>query len=301
MKVQMQTRRVFEMLEVRNLLSINPVLTQPYTPDEIRTAYGIDNITFGPAGSTIPGRWPGPDDRHHRRLGDDKYLVNTTDKTATTLYPITYANSDLLLFDEQIRRLLAISIFHGRWRRSGARGPRGKAIRPDRQETKKRDGGGVGTRHRPLANIVLIEATGGDLTTAVTEGVKAVGADVVVMSDWTTDVMDRPNHAGPAGQRLQSAGRDLRRRQRRQRDARYRAERLSERDRRGGFGFDLEQRRVQPSAPRPDTETIDSASYNSETGWSNPPAGKTRQTTTGAAAAAIRSFRPPTRPIRMGW
>ena len=72
MKLQPQTRRFFEVLEVRRLLSLTPnppevppvtnpntlaypALTEPYTPDEVRSAYGVDNITFGPSGGTIKG------------------------------------------------------------------------------------------------------------------------------------------------------------------------------------------------------------------------------------------------------
>ena len=102
MKGSMQSRRLFELLEVRNLLSINasvPALAQPYTPDEIRSAYGVDNILYGPAGEILDGDGAGQTIAIIGQ-GDDPYLVNTTDKTATTLYPITFNKSDLNIFDQ---------------------------------------------------------------------------------------------------------------------------------------------------------------------------------------------------------
>ena len=102
MKGQVKSRRVFEILEFRRLLSANTLLTAPYNPAEIQTAYGLDNIIFGQAGSTFAADGQGETIAIIGDYGDDKYLVNTSDKTATTLYPITYAKSDMDLFDDNI-------------------------------------------------------------------------------------------------------------------------------------------------------------------------------------------------------
>ena len=49
MKPQIRTPRFFEVLEVRRLLSLNPITTT-LTPREIGDSYGFDNVTFGKTG-----------------------------------------------------------------------------------------------------------------------------------------------------------------------------------------------------------------------------------------------------------
>ena len=49
MKPQIRTPRFFEVLEVRRLLSLNPITTT-LMPAEIADSYGTDDVTFGKTG-----------------------------------------------------------------------------------------------------------------------------------------------------------------------------------------------------------------------------------------------------------
>jgi hypothetical protein len=272
------------MLEVRNLLSINPVLTQPYTPDEIRTAYGIDNVTFGPAGSTITANGLGETIAIIEDSGDDPYLVNSSDKTATTLYPITFAQSDLNLFDRNFTNIGLVGFFN-------VVGPTG-GVRPSWKSTSAGPEGDaeyamdVEWAHAiaPLAHITLIEGEG-ELDDAVTEGVPAVGANVVSMSFGFTDqiIPGVPVSAfnQPGVTFVASSG-----------DTGTPV---------GGPGdypnvvdvaaSDLTLNDDEFSiASGSSTFTIDSDSYNSETGWSNPPAGQNLGENTGGSGGGYTLF-----------
>ncbi|HEX4146498.1 MAG TPA: hypothetical protein VHY91_23560 [Pirellulales bacterium] len=281
MKGQMRARRAFEVLEVRNLLSITPVVSQAYTPDDIRTAYGIDNITFGPAGSTIQGDGSGQTIAIIEDDGDDKYLVNSTDKTATTLYPITYAQSDMALFNNQFGEEFVGNFFTVVGAGGGAR-PSWKSESAGTFDAKEY-AMDVEWAHAmaPLAHITLIEAVG-DLETAITTGVAATGADVVMLSqndsefsggdqivpglpvsDFNQPGVTFISASGDNGTPVTGPGDypnviDV-------------------------AASDLTLNNDQFSiGTAPNTFTITSASYNSEVGWSNPPPGKSEDNVGGS-------------------
>ena len=158
-------------------MSLNPITTT-LMPREIADSYGTDDVTFGKTGSagTVDG---GGETIAIIEYGDDTNLVNTTDSKATSLYPITFAGSDLNLFDNQYS-VGADFNFTVVGETGGAR-PNFKmdpSANPADDDQIALD---VEWRHvnAPRANIVLIETTtesDADFATAATAGVAAVGA-----------------------------------------------------------------------------------------------------------------------------
>ena len=253
-----------------------PALTQPYTPEEIQNAYGLNNIEFGPAGETISGDGAGITIAIIDS-GDDKYLVNKTyTKANNTLYPIAWGNSDLSMFDNQFGQQSAFNFtVVGEGGAPGSR-PSWKTD-PASTEQDAEDSMDVEWAHSiaPLANIVLIETlhdgTAG-IANAVAGAVRTVGAQVVSMSlsfddqvapDLPVSTFDIPGvtfvaASGDTGTPAEGpadypdvvavAATDLT---------------LNNDQYPYNFG----------TTAHPEITTISSASYNSEVGWSNPPSG----------------------------
>lgn len=155
-----------------------PALETPYTPDQIRNAYGVDNIVFGPAGNTITGNG-GNETIAVLEYGDDPNFQPTTEtaKTASTLYPITWSKSDLAIFNrdydlEQLAGGLQIVNDVG-----GTR-PSYKTIGLGFESETAMDVEWANAM-APLATIDLVEMSVGQLQNAVMSGVQAM-----VLRSW---------------------------------------------------------------------------------------------------------------------
>ncbi|HEX4144956.1 MAG TPA: hypothetical protein VHY91_15735 [Pirellulales bacterium] len=311
MKGQMERRGRFEALEVRNLLSINasvPALAQPYTADEIRSAYGVDDIKVGPAGEVLTGDGAGQTIAIIGQ-GDDPYLVNTTDKTATTLYPTTFAKSDLNIFDQDYlyngqtpytgqlvngNVTAVVPTFEVVGESGGAR-PSWKTA-PASADQDYEYALDVEWAHAiaPDATIIMIECPNNlnvGVATAIAGAVKTTGAEVVSMSfsynegtvpDLPVSLFNVPGvtfvaSSGDSGTPSEGPG-----------------------DYPNVIDVAASDLTLNNDQYTSNGSTVDSASYNNETGWSNPPAGETTNNFDGGSGGGYTLFPASTAPYQDG-
>ena len=152
-----------------------------YTPAQIRTAYGINNVIFGTVTGDGTGQTIAIVDAY-----DDPAFVNSTDPNFST--------SDLAQFDQAVRPARPAELHQVQRVRPDDEPPRHRPGRRRQSQRQLGDGGvarhRVGPRHRPGASIDLVEASNDtnntDIFTAVTTAAGLPGVSVVSMS-WGID------------------------------------------------------------------------------------------------------------------